>query len=154
MSHAEPGAWDETPKRVARFLRALATRVEQDATLATHIAACLRESGLLVDGAVERDAATPPRNRQRRADGGASASRPPNQDSTLDPFALWRASGEDALRQRLGELSLPELRTIVRAHRLDPARVSSRWTAGERVAALILEQVRARMRHGRAFERI
>ncbi len=64
------------------------------------------------------------------------------------------AGEEVALRRALDGLELQELRAVVRAQRLDPARVSSRWTARERVIALIVDQVKARLHHGRAFERV
>jgi len=72
----------------------------------------------------------------------------------MDPFALWRTQGEDALRDALNGLDLAALRALVRTHRLDPARVASRWTARDRVIALIMTQVKARLNHGRAFERV
>ena len=67
---------------------------------------------------------------------------------------MLRKDGEDGLRAQLAQLDVAALRQIVRAHRLDPARISARWTATDRVIALIVEQVRARANHGRAFERL
>ncbi|HEY8322936.1 MAG TPA: hypothetical protein VIG77_00485 [Ktedonobacterales bacterium] len=49
---------------------------------------------------------------------------------------------------------LPTLRAIVRERRLDPARISARWTARERVISLIVDQVKARANHGQAFRRV
>jgi len=71
-----------------------------------------------------------------------------------DPFAVMRAQGEMGLRATLDALDLPTLRQIVRAHRLDPARISARWANRDRVIALIVDQTRARLNHGRAFERV
>lgn len=129
------------PEHIAAFFQALARRARQEPQFAISLAACLDESGLLTLN-TER-----PANRTKRQ---APSARP----EALDPFAVWRARGEDALRQTLDGLDLAELKSIVRAHRLDPARVSSRWTARDRVIALILDQVKARMNHGRAFERV
>ena len=71
-----------------------------------------------------------------------------------DPFAIMRAQGEAGLRATLDALDLGALRQIVRAHRLDPARISARWANRDRVIALIVDQTRARLNHGRAFERV
>ncbi|HYM26651.1 MAG TPA: hypothetical protein VET66_00750 [Steroidobacteraceae bacterium] len=72
----------------------------------------------------------------------------------LDPFALLRSGGEDGLRRALGVADVATLHRIVRTHRLDPARVSARWTARERLVELIVTQVRARASHGQAFARV
>jgi hypothetical protein len=72
----------------------------------------------------------------------------------LDPFAVLRQSGEQGLQQALASLDLASLKAIVRAYRLDPARISTRWTVPERVIELIVEQATARLNHGRAFERV
>lgn len=129
------------PEQIAALFQALARRARQEPQFAVSLAACLDESGLLA-----LDSARPADRSKRKP--------PPARLPALDPFTVWRAQGEDALHQTLAGLDLAELRAIVRAHRLDPARVSSRWTAHERVVALILDQVRARMNHGRAFERV
>jgi hypothetical protein len=72
----------------------------------------------------------------------------------LDPFAVLRQLGEQGLRQALAPLDLAALKAIVRAYRLDPARITARWTASERIIELIVEQAVARLNHGRAFERV
>ncbi len=72
----------------------------------------------------------------------------------LDPFAMLRQSNEQGLREALTTLDLASLKAIVRAYRLDPARLSARWTAPERIIDLIVEQALARLNHGRAFERV
>jgi hypothetical protein len=150
MSHADDRT-EETQGQVTAFLRALARRAQAEPALASAIAACLKESGLLASDAGVK---APSEARSRRGRIASAAEKASRDEEILDPFALWRAQGEDALRQALGKQSLANLRAIVRTHRLDPARVSSRWTASERLAALIFEQVRARMYHGRAFEHV
>jgi len=149
-SHEEAAHADEGRRALVRFLRALADRVERDPALAEALLAPLRESGLL---AAEAGADAPPR--------AAPARRPPASPSDgqgspppPDPFAVLREGGEAGLRARLGDLDLPALRQIVRRYRLDPARLSARWAARERVIELIVEQVRARSNLGRAFERV
>jgi hypothetical protein len=127
-----------------KLLRELADRAERDPAFGQQIAEAMRASGLL-------DAkAKPPATRKK-----ASAKRQSATSAELpDPFQVLRQHGEDGLRAQLAQLDLAALRQIVRAHRLDPARISARWTAADRVIALIVEQVRARANHGRAFERI
>jgi hypothetical protein len=72
----------------------------------------------------------------------------------LDPFAVLRQSGEQGLRKALAALDLAALKAILRAYRLDPARIAARWTAPERIVELIVEQAAARLNQGRAFERV
>ena len=67
---------------------------------------------------------------------------------------MLRQSGEQGLQEALASLDLASLKAIVRAYRIDPARISARWTAPERIIELIVEQAQARLNHGRAFERI
>lgn len=97
------------------------------------------------------------RGRQPRIAANAPSTAPQSttsQPTAPDPFAVMRAQGENGLRAALDALDLGALRQIVRAHRLDPARISARWANRERVIALIVDQTRARLNHGRAFERV
>ena len=100
--------------------------------------------------------ATP--KRQRARSGGSAPIPAPTPTEPAqpapDPFAVMRAQGEAGLRATLDAHDLPTLRQIVRAHRLDPARISARWANRDRVITLIVEQTRARLNHGRAFERV
>lgn len=152
MSHADGEGTAGEVARVAAFLRALSARAERDPQLAASLVACFEESGLLSQVGAGRAATEKRVTRQPRGrvSGGVGDAR----TESLDPFTLWRSQGEGALRRALEGLELQELRAVVRAHRLDPARVSSRWTAHERVITLIVEQVKARLNHGRAFERV
>jgi hypothetical protein len=134
-------------RAIAAFLRGLAERVEQDATFAAEIATLLRESGLALD---TTSATTRPAPRSSQSAPKPAEERP----EVPNPFAVLREQGEDGLRATLAPLELPALRQIVRTHRLDPARISARWTARDRVIALIVDQVRARANLGRAFERV
>lgn len=158
MSSAKPprrpkrGPGDEAAALRAFFL-GLAARAAEDGAFAAQLMAILRESGLLAVAAEptgEAGDAAPRRSSRRPA-----AARPAEATDLLpDPFALLRERGEAGLRDALVSLDLPTLRAIVRARRLDPARISARWSARERVVTLIVEQVRARANHGRAFERV
>lgn len=70
----------------------------------------------------------------------------------LDPFAAAQ-EGEGALRARLGELSLDQLKDIVAEHGMDPSKLAMKWKKPERVADLVVSTVRERMEKGDAFRR-
>lgn len=135
---------------VSAFLRSLADRAQTNPALAAQIHAALLESGLLSPADAPADApvsVSPLRQRSRAAAPAAREAVP----LALEPFAVLRERGEPGLQASLELLDLPSLRQIVRVHRLDPARISARWTARDRVIALIVDQVRARANHGKAF---
>lgn len=139
-------------RAVSAFLRALAARAEGDPALAEQIAAALRESGLLVGdvtGNAHVSLAAKPMGRKR-----SMGRAPVGAGEAPDPFVVLRERGEAGLRATLEGMELAVLRQIVRTHRLDPARISARWTARERVITLIVDQVRARANHGKAFSRV
>jgi hypothetical protein len=129
-------------------MRDLAERAERDPDFGMQLAEAVRSSGLL-----DATPPQPPPLPRKKSVGGAK-----RQTSTtaglLDPFHVLRQQGRDALRAQLEYLDLASLRQIVRAHRLDPARISARWTATDRVITLIVDQVLARANHGRAFEHL
>lgn len=145
MSPVSRDATPEQRRAVATFLRRLADQAERDEALAATLHALLAESGLLTTG----DALAHGKGRTARPAGTARPT-----EGAVDPFPLLRDGGESGLRARLDTLDLAALRQIVRAHRLDPARISARWTARERVVNLIVEQTRARVNHGKAFSRV
>jgi hypothetical protein len=134
---------------VATFLRRLAVEAERDETLAATLHVLLAESGLLASATGDGEAPAKGKGRASRQARTATPAATP-----VDPFAVLRDGGETGLRARLDTLDLAALRQIVRAHRLDPARISTRWTARERVVSLIVEQTRARVNHGKAFSRV
>ncbi len=118
-------------------LRAVASQIEADPALAARL---MGGSAKKVEAAERTQAAARP---------AREMVAPP-----LDPFAILRQSNEQGLREALAALDLASLKAIVRAYRLDPARLSGRWTAPERITELIVEQTMARLNHGRAFERV
>jgi hypothetical protein len=118
-------------------LRAVASQVEADPALAVRL--MFGPATIAEHEAPTRATPRPPRE----------VVAPP-----LDPFAVLRQSGEQALQEALASLDLASLKAIVRAYRIDPARLSARWTAPGRIIDLITEQARARLNHGRAFERV
>lgn len=158
--HGHDSATEEM-RTLATFLRKLAERAERDSALAARLREALRASGLLDGADHSRCAEGPPtvtrasragdtRRHTHRSDALTAAA----GDPPPDPFVLLRERGEDGLRAALDGLELAALRTIVRTHRLDPARISARWTARERVIALIVTQVRGRADMGKAFARV
>jgi inactivated superfamily I helicase len=118
-------------------LRAVASQIEADPTLAVRLMA-----GTAATAEHEAPAQATPRPARE-------VVAPP-----LDPFTVLRQSGEQGLQEALASLDLASLKAIVRAYRLDPARISARWTTPERIVELIVEQAQARLNHGRAFERV
>ncbi|MGE5333144.1 MAG: hypothetical protein ACM3N4_00460 [Nitrososphaerota archaeon] len=147
MSRGKSASGHDEAEAAGKLLRELAERAERDPAFGVQIAAAVRASGLL-------DVAQPsPAKRKKRAS-GATRGPAASPAELPDPFQVLREQGESALRAQLARLDIAALRLIVRAHRLDPARISARWTATDRVIALIVDQVRARANHGRAFERI
>ena len=167
QAQADAPSQDEVQPIIAAFLRALADCVEQDPAFGRALLAIYAQSCSTGPGA--DDVSAPRKARTRRAasrpqgtqvpsaataQSAATSAPSPTPDPPTDPFALLRAHGEAALRARLGELEPASLRSMIRAYRLDPARISARWSARERLVDLIVEQVRARTSLGRAFERV
>lgn len=153
--HPTPAAQTELTAdlaAVARFLRELAERVEHDPAFGHQIATLLAEAGPLPS--IPATAAPARRPTRATAASRRAATGTEPATSSLDPYALLREEGEDALRARLDTLTAPELHAVIRAHRLDPARISARWASQSRLRDLIVEQVRARADHGKAFSRV
>lgn len=149
---AELGPHDAEARQLAAFLRALATRIERDPALAGAVKGALEESGLLATARqIETPAASGTKGATRRT---APAGVAPAELPAIDPFVVYRERGARALRETLGTLDVPALRALVRAHRLDPARISARWTSPDRLVALIVQQVQARANIGRAFAQV
>jgi len=69
----------------------------------------------------------------------------------LDPFETYKQQGAEKLQSWLNELSLQELRAIVRQQRFDPSRLSDKWKTKERFIQLILERVVSRSKQGDSF---
>ena len=156
----EREAATEETRALAAFLRELAERAERDPALATRLREALGASGLLDANDHPRHAATTGKERTpaslatRRVTRRASRGAGTDAASPPDPFVLLRERGEAGLRTTLEGLDLAALRTIVRSHRLDPARISARWTVRERVIELIVTQVCGRANLGKAFARV
>ncbi len=143
-------------RRVAAFLRGLAARAEADPALAAAVSAALEESGLLASAHSVAEGPAGGRSQvvARPARGKTPSSPPGEAAVALDPFVVYRERGEGGLRTALAALDVAALHALIRARRLDPARISARWTAPERLIALIVQQVHARTSIGRAFAQV
>jgi hypothetical protein len=73
------------------------------------------------------------------------------EEAALDPFSTFQTRGKEGLRAALIELSIEQLRSIVRQHRFDPSRLSDKWKSRERFIEVICDRVEARSRQGDAF---
>jgi len=69
----------------------------------------------------------------------------------LDPFQVFEAQGEDALRAGLASLSVEQLKDVVAHHGMDTARLAMKWKKSDRLVSLILDRVRQRSTKGDAF---
>jgi hypothetical protein len=142
---------------VGTFLRNLAVQAETNSDLAREIQTALRESGLLASNEQPRkERAIKARHDKRNQ--AKEPGNPEGEDVTspipVDPFRVLRDQGEKGLQDALEPLDLAELRALVRRHRLDPARISARWSQRERVIQLIVTQVRAYAAYGTAFSHV
>jgi len=70
--------------------------------------------------------------------------------AVLDPVQLAR-QGEPALRARLAELNLEQLKDIVADYGMDPGRLALRWKTPERIIDRIVEISLGRARKGEGF---
>lgn len=143
---------------VADLLRAVASSIERDPTLARSLLGDQPESGAATTDAGETETRSGPAGKTSRSSTTPGTKRLARSAQApvpaLDPFAILREHGESGLRTQLYALDAEGLHALVRTHRLDPARIASRWTNRERLIELIVEQVRARAGLGRAFERV
>jgi hypothetical protein len=144
-------------RAVGNFLRNLAARAETNSDLAREIQTALTESGLLTSSdRLRQEQAV--KARQDKRDQAKEPGRPEGGNVTPttspDPFRILRDQGEKGLQDALESLELAELRALVRRHRLDPARISARWTQRGRVIQLIVTQVKAYSSYGTAFSHV
>lgn len=63
----------------------------------------------------------------------------------LDVVDLLDAGGEDALRARLEQMSLSELRSIVAVRGYDPDKETARWRSSKKLIDLIVAQAGAQL---------
>ncbi len=98
-------------RQVTETFRQLAALAERDQTTAQQLRDALAESGLLaVFG----------------------------EGPALDVIDLVDAGGEDALRARLRELSLADLRGVIAAQNFDPDKETARWRSIAKISDFIV----------------
>jgi hypothetical protein len=70
--------------------------------------------------------------------------------AVLDPVQLAR-QGEPALRARLGELNVEQLKDIIAEYGMDPSKLALKWKTAERIIDRIVEVSLGRVRKGEGF---
>lgn len=131
-------------QQLRRLFDAVVAEAERSPAFARRLADALSGLAAPSQGTAPAPAAAPAASPARR--GGR---RPPG---ALDPFAVI-AEGEGALRARLGELTLDQLKDVVAEHGMDPSKLAMKWKKPERLVELIVATVRERMEKGDAFRR-
>ncbi|MGE5530064.1 MAG: hypothetical protein ACM3X6_13115 [Patescibacteria group bacterium] len=117
---------EENAKKAARFLRALAARLE--------------ERPEFFEGF---DLEVPPAPAPRKR----AAPAPP----ALDVFGLFFAEGAGGLRSRLEMLEVRDLKAVISGHGLDPTGLARNWRKKEKLVDLIVERAEARGKKGEVF---
>lgn len=123
-------------KILAEFARTVADEAERNPDFGRRLAAALGEAGHTDQSDAKTQAGGRPKNR-----------RPP---AALDPVEGARA-GEEALRARLGELSVEQLKDIVADYGMDPGKLVTKWKTADRIIDRIVEISLARSQKGDAF---
>jgi hypothetical protein len=116
--------------------RAVADEAEKNPAFARRVAAALGQ----VDESGHRGGRVP-------AEGRPKNRRPP---AALDPVELARA-GEAALRTRLAELSVEQLKDIVADYGMDPGKLVTKWKTADRIIDRIVGISLPRSQKGDAF---
>lgn len=95
---------------------------------------------------------TQPKNQNEKAATGAVDKRPSNRraPAVLDPVHLARQS-EEALRAKLRELEIEQLRDIVAEYGMDTGKLVMKWRDAHRVIDRIVDVARSRAQKGSAF---
>lgn len=118
-------------KVLNNVVRVIAEQAERNPEFASRIQEAL---------GVKEKPARPPRGR-------AANRRAP---AILDPVELAR-QGEPILRERLGKLTLDQLKDVVAEYGMDPSKLVLKWKTPERIIDRIVEVSLARCRKGEGF---
>jgi hypothetical protein len=133
-------------QQLRRLFDAVVAEAERSPSFARRLEEALSALAAPSQGAGPASAAAPAASPAPARRGGR---RPPG---ALDPFAAM-GEGEGALRARLGELTLDQLKDVVAEHGMDPSKLAMKWKKPERLVELIVATVRERMEKGDAFRR-
>lgn len=120
----------EIAKRVARVLRLLAEKIEENPDV-------LKEMELSLG-----DIPTVSRKKEKKKE--------PTID--FDIFQIFAEGGKQALQQKLELLDLRTLKRIVSQHGFDPSKLAEKWRNKERLVNLIIDRVSARSDKGKVFK--
>lgn len=95
------------------------------------------------------------RSRRAAARGGAPRPRHRRAPGPFDPFAEMTGDGggEARLRDRLGTLSVEQLKDMVAEHAMDTTKLAMKWKTSDRLIDLIVSTVQSRLAKGSAFRR-
>jgi hypothetical protein len=115
----------ENAEKIAAFLRLLAKKIEDNPD-------SVRDIGI-------KDIPVLP------------SSRKSSKSLEFDISKMLSEEGESALRQKLEQLELRELRTIVRKNGLDPSKLAEKWKNRERLINLIIQRMVSRKDKGKVF---
>lgn len=119
----------EIAKRVARIIRILAGKIEENPDILNDIELNLRD--------------IPTASRKKKKE---------ELPIDFDIFQIFSDEGEEILRHKLELLELRTLIRIVRQHGFDPSKLAEKWKNKERLVNLILERVAARSDKGKVFK--
>lgn len=71
----------------------------------------------------------------------------------FDPFVIHREDGPEALRQRLEDLSVEQLKDIIAEHGMDRDKLAMKWKTPDRLIDRITATVSSRAKKGDVFRR-
>lgn len=118
----------ETSKKIARILRMLATKLEDNPDFLNDIELHFGET---------------PNFRKKKV-----APTPID----FDVFEIYAQGGEKALQQKLEHLDISTLKRVISTHGFDPSKLAEKWRNKERLLNLILDRVAARSDKGKTFK--
>lgn len=70
---------------------------------------------------------------------------------SIDIWATHSQDGNNELRRKLEELSVPQLIKIIQENALDPSKLSHKWKTKNKLLSLIMDRVMDRVNKGKIF---
>jgi hypothetical protein len=97
---------------------------------------------------------SPPADKEVRGDIGPSGRAGGRRTAPVfDPFVIYREDGLEALRQRLEDLSVEQLKDIIAEHGMDRDKLAMKWKTPDRLVERITMTVSSRAQKGDVFRR-
>lgn len=116
---------DAKPRdQILELLRHMATTAQADPAEAAHVRDALLESGILEVFQLTQSS---------------------NAAGAIDALDLLDAGGAPALRARLEQLTLADLRQVITAHNYDPERQTTRWRSPKKLIDLIVAKAQQQL---------